>query len=164
MIALIAAVAENRVIGKDGRMPWDIPEDLEHFKRLTTGNAVIMGRKTYEGIGRPLPERRNIILSKTQKFDGENCVTVSSPEEAIREAGDRDIFVIGGEEVFRMFLPMAEVLYLTEIEREYEGDTFFPPFPPSEFERSAERRSETPVPHRYVTYRRVRGGKSIFVP
>lgn len=164
MIALIAAVAENRVIGKDGRMPWDIPEDLEHFKRLTMGNAVIMGRKTYEEIGRPLPGRRNIILSKTRKFDGENCVTVSSPEEAIREAGNRDIFVIGGEEVFRMFLPLAEVLYLTEIEREYEGDTFFPSFSLSEFERSAERRSETPVPHRYVTYRRVCDGKSIFVP
>lgn len=164
MIALIAAVAENRVIGKNGRMPWDIPEDLEYFKRLTTGNAVIMGRKTYEGIGRPLPERRNIILSKTRKFDGENCVTVSSMEEAIREAGDRDIFVIGGEEVFRMFLPMAEVLYLTEIEREYEGDTFFPPFSPSEFARSVERRSETPVPHSYVTYRRVSGGKNVFVP
>lgn len=164
MIALIAAVAKNHVIGIDGRMPWDIPEDLEHFKRLTTGKVVIMGRKTHEEIGRPLPERKNIILSKSRKFDAENCVTVSGIEEALREAGDRDIFVIGGEAVFRMFLPMADVLYLTEIEREYEGDTFFPPFSPSEFEKHIERRSEHPVPHSYVTYRRVSGGKKISEP
>lgn len=158
MIALIAAIAENRVIGKDGRMPWHIPEDLRYFKRLTLGNVLIMGRRTYEVLGRPFPERLNIVLSTTQNFDAENCMTVPSMEEALRAAGDRDIFIIGGEGVFRRCLPMADMLFLTEIERAYDGDTFFPEFSASEFEKSVVGRSETPVPHAYVVYRRIDGG------
>lgn len=126
MIAIIAAVAKNRVIGKDGRIPWHIPADMEHFKKLTLGNVVIMGRRTYEEIGRPLSGRMTYLVSQTLRVEAENCHTAASLSEALQAAGERDVFICGGAMLYEEALPIADCLYLTELEREVDGDTFFP--------------------------------------
>jgi dihydrofolate reductase len=123
-LALIVAVARNGVIGRDGGLPWHLPEDLKHFKRTTSGHAVIMGRKTHESIGRPLPKRRNIVVTRSgAAFAG--CDTATSLQDAIalaRESDDRP-FVIGGASLYEEALPLATEIYLTEIDEDVEGDT-----------------------------------------
>jgi dihydrofolate reductase len=126
-IAMIAAMANNRVIGKDNKMPWHLPEDLRHFKAMTLSKPVVMGRKTFESIGRPLPGRHNIVISRDSQlsFEGVSCVT--SFDEAITIAGDCDeIVVIGGGQLYQQILPKADVLYLTFIDVDVDGDTVFP--------------------------------------
>ena len=152
MIALIVAHTKNRVIGKDGKMPWNIPGELKRFRELTTGNAVVMGRRTYESIGRPLPGRLNIVVSRTQKFTGENLVTATDLPSAIELAGDRDVFVSGGYQLYKEAIDTADVMYITEIDMETEGDTFFPEFDHSLFDRTVERTFDSPVGYSYVTY------------
>lgn len=137
-IALIAAVAANGVIGRDGEMPWHYPEDLKRFKSLTTGNPVIMGRRTYDSIaariGGPLPDRMNIVLSRSEPDLPSDVVVADSVEQAIEEAtaacklesAADEIFVIGGATVYEQFLDQADRLYLTELASSYEGDTTFP--------------------------------------
>lgn len=129
MIAVIAAVAANGVIGRGGRIPWDIPEDRKHFRELTMGHTIVMGRRTYEEIGRPLPGRKTILLSSKLQVEGENCRTVPDFESLCRllenERG-RNIFICGGASLYKAFLPRADRMYLTEIHREVEGDVFFP--------------------------------------
>lgn len=127
MIAIIAAVAKNRVIGKHGRIPWRIPEDMKHFKKLTAGNVIVMGRRTYEEIGHPLPDRMTYLVSRTLQVREENCRTVASLEEALSAADGRDVYICGGAGLYEEALPLADCLYLTELEDEVEGDTFFPP-------------------------------------
>lgn len=131
-IALVAAMAANRVIGKDGDMPWHLPAELQHFKRVTLGKPVVMGRTTYESIGRPLPGRTNIVLSRQyqQPFtDANGVIWVSSPQQAIAAAGDAEmLMVIGGGRIYAEFLPLADRLYLTQIKLSTEGDTFFPDY------------------------------------
>lgn len=132
VICLIAAFSFNsRTIGKNSKLPWNIPEDLEHFKQLTTGNALIFGRKTYEGISRPLPSRLNIVLSKKNQFSAENLITAKHFQEAVQKAverGYRKIFICGGQEIYTKYLEKAQYLYLTEIKQDYDGDAFFPEF------------------------------------
>ena len=126
-IAMIAAMANNRVIGKDNKMPWHLPEDLRHFKAMTLSKPVIMGRKTYESIGRPLPGRHNIVISRNDRLviDGVTCVT--SFEQALVSAGDcEEVVVIGGGQLYEQLLPKADVLYLTLIDLDVDGDTVFP--------------------------------------
>lgn len=132
MIALIAAMGHNRVIGANGSMPWHLPADLKHFRRLTRGHAVVMGRKTYESIGKPLKGRTNIILSRKADLTIEGCHVAHSVSEAMAFA--QDLFVVGGAELYREFLPHADVLYLTRVDGAFEGDTFFPEFPAEEWE------------------------------
>ncbi len=137
MIGLIVARAKNNVIGKNGEIPWKIKGEQKQFKELTTGNVVIMGRKSYEEIGHPLPNRRNIIVSGTKKFEGENLETVSSLQEAIVAAGDEDIYVAGGYGLFKEALPFVDKMYITEVDMIVEdGDVFFPEFDADEFEVS----------------------------
>lgn len=126
-LALIVAVARNGVIGKAGTLPWRISEDLKHFKRVTKGHAVIMGRKTYESIGHPLADRRNIVVSRQENASFEGCESAGSLDEAIALARTSDDcpFVIGGASLYEEALPRATVLYLTTIDRDVEGDTFF---------------------------------------
>lgn len=127
MIHLIAAVAENGIIGKDGGIPWNIPADLAHFKALTLGQTVIMGRRTYESIGRPLPGRQNIVVSSTlQSLEG--CSVAGSLQEALELAGETggEIFVIGGARLYEEALPLAQQLDLTLVAGKPEGDTWFP--------------------------------------
>ena len=126
-VSLIVAMGKNRVIGKNNRLPWRLPADLRRFKSTTMGHALIMGRKTYESIGRALPGRKNIVLTKQKGFQPEGCFVASSIEEAISMAGtDEEVFVIGGAQVFARALPIARRIYLTLIEDEFDGDVFFP--------------------------------------
>lgn len=126
-VNLIAALARNRVIGRGNTMPWHLPADLKRFRALTLGHPVIMGRRTYESIGRPLPGRDNIVVSRSGfSADGVRCAP--SLERAVELAGARTMFVIGGGEIYRLALPLAARLHLTEIQAEPEGDTWFPEF------------------------------------
>ena len=160
MIAIIVAYAQNRVIGRDGRIPWKIKGEQARFRQLTLGQAVVMGRRTYEEIGHPLPGRMNFVVSATQNFDAENCRTVASLTEAIALAGDRDLFVSGGAKLYAEALPLAEKLYITEIQRDVEGDTLFPAFDESLYDKTCEDTAAGDVPYTYVTYTRKAAGQT----
>jgi dihydrofolate reductase len=129
-LSLIAAVAANGVIGSDNALPWRLPEDLKRFKALTLGHPVIMGRKTYESIGRPLPGRRNIIITHNATYAADGCETASSLGTALAACNGtaEEIFVIGGAQIYAEALPLAQRLYLTEIRRDFPGDARFPEF------------------------------------
>jgi len=154
MIALIVAFANNQVIGNKGCIPWKIKGEQKRFKELTTGNVVIMGRRSYEEIGRPLPNRTTIVVSGTKNFDAENCFTVKSLEEAIELAGDRNIYISGGARLYEEALPLVEKMYITEIDCDIEGDTYFPEFDKNMFEKEINERFEGEIPYTYVTYTR----------
>lgn len=128
-LSAIAAMAENRVIGKDNKMPWHLPADLKHFKNITSGHPVLMGRKTFESIGQPLPNRTNIILTRDSSYSAGDCLVVTEAETAISMASEIDqdeIFVIGGAEIYKHLLPQIQRLYLTIVHESFTGDTFFP--------------------------------------
>ena len=128
-LALIAARARNGVIGLDNRMPWHLPEDLAYFKRVTLGKPVVMGRKTFESIGRPLPGRLNIVVTRNPDWQAAGVQVAHSLDAALAlaaAAAPEEIMLIGGAELYRQALPQADVLYLTEIDAEFAGDTFFP--------------------------------------
>ena len=136
MISIIVAVAKGGAIGKEGKIPWKIPGEQRQFKDLTTGHVVIMGRTSYEEIGHPLPERTNIVVSKTKVFSGENLYTVKSLQEAIERAGQEEIFIAGGAEIFQEALPLADKIYMTYVDMEVtDADRFFPDFPKEEYKR-----------------------------
>ncbi len=127
-------MGRNRVIGKTNALPWYLPADLKHFRDLTRGKPIIMGRKTFEAIGKPLPDRLNIIITHEADFKKEGCIVVHSPEEAIAAAENaEEVMVIGGGTIYKLFLPKADRLYLTEIDHEFDGDIFFPEFDRSEW-------------------------------
>ncbi len=131
IVSLIAALAEKRVIGLDGKMPWHLPADLAYFKRSTMGCPVIMGRKTYDSIGKPLPGRRNIVLSRDLKLVLPGCDVFANIHDALDSADNEnaaEVFIIGGQQLYEQALPMADKLYLTHIEARFEGDTFFPDY------------------------------------
>jgi dihydrofolate reductase len=127
-IAAVVAMSENRVIGRQNKLPWHLPADLHHFKTITMGKPILMGRKTYESIGRPLPGRRNIIITRDPAFQAPGCVIVNSIESAVTAAVDCDmeIFIIGGALLYEQFLPRIQRIYMTVIHAEIEGDAFFP--------------------------------------
>jgi dihydrofolate reductase len=125
-LAIIAAVARNRGIGLAGKMPWHLSEDLRRFKRITSGHTVLMGRKTWESLGRPLPQRRNVVLSRTPVPGVETYASIDAALEALSQ--EEWVFVIGGGEIYRQMLPLADRLYLTIVDREVEADTFFPEY------------------------------------
>nr|AIA18731.1 Dihydrofolate reductase [uncultured bacterium] len=124
-ISFIFAMDRNRAIGKDNGLPWHLPADLKFFRKVTMGNPILMGRKTYDSIGKPLPGRENVILTRNKTFTAEGCVVVHTVAEAIERYRDQELFVIGGVEAFRLFLPHVSRMYITEIEHEFEADTFF---------------------------------------
>jgi dihydrofolate reductase len=128
-LSLIVAVAENGVIGHNNQLIWHLPNDLKQFKRLTTGHCIIMGRKTFESIGKPLPNRTSIIISRNLDFQIEGCITVNSLENAIlaaKKIENEETFIIGGAEIYRLALPIIDKIYLTEVHHIFEGDTSFP--------------------------------------
>ena len=136
MISIIVAVAKGGAIGKEGKMPWKIPGEHRQFKNLTTGHVVVMGRTSYEEIGHPLPNRTNIVVSKTKVFSGENLYTVKSLKEAIERAGQEEIFIAGGAELFQEALPLANKIYMTYVDMEVpDADRFFPIFHEEEYKR-----------------------------
>jgi dihydrofolate reductase len=125
MIKIIVAMSENRVIGNNNELIWKLSSDLKRFKELTTGHPVVMGRKTYESIGRPLPNRRNIIITRNSEYEVEGCEVVSSLEEALLLTNN-DCFIIGGGEIYKQSLEIADKIYLTVVHKDFEGDTSFP--------------------------------------
>ncbi len=151
MISIIAVIGQNRALGKDNKLLWDLPEDMARFKKLTSGQTVIMGRKTFESIGRPLPDRRNIVITRDQNYRAKNCAIAHSLKDALKLAkqispsspkkgragvvpppleggGQGGVFIIGGGQVYAQALPYADKLYLTVVEDEPEADTFFPDY------------------------------------
>ncbi len=161
MISLIAAMDENRVIGSNNEMPWHLPEDLKYFKRVTMGHPVIMGRKTFESIGRALPGRTNIVVSRQTDYTAKGCTIVNSIEEVmelIERNPDEEYFVIGGAEIFRALLSVADRLYITFIYEKFEGDTVFPPFNMNEWElvstKPGIRNEENPYDYEFLIYER----------
>ena len=125
MIGLIVAYAKNRVIGNEGQIPWRIKGEQKRFRELTTGNVVVMGRRSYEEIGRPLPNRMTYVVSNTKNFDQEGVKTVKSIQEAIDLAGDKNVYISGGARIYEEAMPYVEKMYITEVELEVDGDTFF---------------------------------------
>ncbi len=128
MVSIIVAMSKNKVIGKNGRIPWHIPEDLWFFKRKTSGHTVIMGRKTYESIGKPLPERINIVLSRNKEFRAAGTIVLPSLQAALERTvtTEEEVFIIGGEEVYKEALESVHRIYISLVEKDYTGDTFFP--------------------------------------
>ena len=127
--SLVVAVARNGVIGRNNALPWKLPADLAHFKKVTMGHPIVMGRRTYESIGRPLPGRKNIVVTHNRAYEAPGCTVVSSLDEAWNAAGDaEEVCVIGGTTLFAETLPIADVIHLTEVEAAVDGDTFMPAF------------------------------------
>lgn len=164
MISLIVAMAKNRVIGIQNRLPWSIPEDLRRFRALTSGHPIVMGRKTFDSIGKPLPHRTNIVVTRDRSQSEERfagCQVVSSLEEALLIAedaqvpGNEEIFIIGGGEIYRQALPQADRLYLTLIDQDVEGDAFFPEIEWSSFQEISRERQESPVAFDFVVLQKV---------
>lgn len=148
-LSLIVAMTESRVIGVNNHLPWNIPEDLKRFKQITLGHPIVMGRKTFESIGRPLPKRSNIVITRDKSYRVEGAAVCHSFEEALdwarKAEGAEEVFVIGGSEIFQLAIPLAWRIYLTEVKWPFEGDTFFPAFPEEEFrEVLTEKLSDSP--------------------
>ena len=158
-LTLIAALARSGVIGQANALPWHLPADLKHFRQLTLGKPVMMGRKTFLSIGRPLPKRTNIIVTRNPDFKTPGCLIAHSLEEAILLAGKvPEIMIIGGAELFRQALPLADRLELTHIDAMISGDVFFPTIVQADWEIISEEAhkpdSENPYPYRFVRYQR----------
>ncbi|MGE7839119.1 dihydrofolate reductase [Viridibacillus arvi] len=127
IISLIVAMDNNRVIGKNNKLPWKLPKELEYVKKTTLGHSLIIGRKNFESIGRALPRRRNIILTRDKNYSIEGCEIAHSTDDVFKMCENEDeIFIFGGEQIYKLFLPYAKKMYVTKIDFEFEGDTFFP--------------------------------------
>ncbi len=162
IISHIAACSENRVIGKDNHLPWNIPEDWKFFKDKTTGHVLIMGRKTFESLGKPLPNRLNVVITRDANFKAPGAVVVPNIEAAlelaktkISEYGD-EVFIGGGGEIYKQTLAIADRVYLTVIHQKFDGDAFYPELPSGEFEESDRKDRQTPIPFSFLTYDRVK--------
>ncbi|MFI8577398.1 dihydrofolate reductase [Rossellomorea aquimaris] len=135
MISFIWAMDQNRLIGKDNGLPWRLPEDLKFFKKTTDGHGIVMGRKTFDSIGKPLPKRDNVVLTRNTSFQPEGCLVLHSVEDILEWAEGRnsETFIMGGREVYKQFIPHVDKLYVTEIHHEFEGDTTMPSIPWEDF-------------------------------
>ena len=155
-VSLIVAASRNGVIGAGGKLPWHLPADLQRFKQLTMGHPILMGRKTYESIGKPLPGRTNIVITRQTGFQCCGTTVAHSLEEALLICeNEKETFVIGGAEIFKQALPLADRIYLTRINRDFEGDTFLFDINPSAWkEISREDFPADSLPHTFLTYER----------
>ncbi|HEY4511476.1 MAG TPA: dihydrofolate reductase [Candidatus Paceibacterota bacterium] len=142
MISMIAAIDKNFLIGSNNAMPWGKPVDGKYFREITMGKPIVMGRKTFESLGKALPGRTNVVLTSDMGFAKEACVIVHSVEEVLKLGAQGEIVIIGGAKVYEAFLPHADVLYLTEIEAEFEGDTYFPAINVQQWKVEKEERRE----------------------
>lgn len=150
MRSLVVAVAENGVIGRNNQLPWRLPGDLAYFKLVTMGHPIVMGRRTYESIGRPLPGRTNIVVTHQRGYAAPGCVVVHSLDEAWKAAdGAGEVSVIGGTALFRDALPLADRIHLTEVQAKIEGDTFFPAFERGEWRETEVARHPADAKHEY---------------
>jgi dihydrofolate reductase len=134
LISLIVAMAQNGVIGRDNALPWRLPADLKRFKAFTLGKTVLMGRKTFESIGRPLHGRDNLVLTRDRRWLASGVIVVHSVEQALTQAGDKELVAIGGAQIYRLLMPFARRIYLTHVHADVPGDTFFPDFDPTQWD------------------------------
>jgi dihydrofolate reductase len=149
MIKIIVAISKNRVIGDSNKLIWHLPADLKRFKEVTTGHPIVMGRKTYESIGRPLPNRRNIIITRDENYEIDGCEVVNSIEEALLLTNS-NCFIIGGGEIYKQTLHIADQIYLTQVDEEFDGDTTFPELPASWYVSNKEDfKADEKNPHNY---------------
>jgi dihydrofolate reductase len=157
-ISIIVAMAKNRTIGINNTLPWRCPEDLKHFKALTMGHHMIMGRKTFDSIGKPLPGRTTVVVTRNQGLKIDGCIMAHSLQEAIAAcAGDEEIFIVGGAELYAQALPLADTLYLTEIQQDVAGDAHFPAFDMNNWQETAREARQQTVPqalsYHFITYK-----------
>ena len=157
MIGLIVARSINNVIGKKGHIPWKIEGEQKQFKELTVGNVVVMGRKTYEEIGHPLPDRKTIVISKSHKYEADGLTTVRSLKEALELAEGQKVFISGGYELYKEALPLVDVMYITEVHLVVEdGDVFFPAFNADDFEVTVGETLGDKIKYARTVYKRLR--------
>lgn len=152
MISIVVAMDKNRVIGKNNQLPWHLPADLAYFKSVTMGHAMVMGRKTYEAIGRPLPGRKNIILTKNRHYEADGCIIIHSVQEVLETFADEPLDVIGGAQIISQFLPFTKKLYITKIEESFEGDVFFPKINEKEWNLVSKKQGVTDEKNPYLYY------------
>lgn len=158
-ISHVVAMAENRVIGKDGQMPWHIPGEQKIFRELTVGKALILGRKTHESIGRVLPNRITIIVSRKKGYEVPGAHVVQDIDQAIslaRQLGKEDIVIGGGGELFRQTLPVTERVYLSIVHADFDGETFYPELPKDEFVEKTRKEIDASIPYVFVEFERVK--------
>lgn len=162
ILSAIAAMAKNRVIGAAGDLPWRIPEDFKFFKEKTSGHIMIMGRKTFESLGGPLPNRLHVVITRQKEYRPEGAIVFHTVKEAVEYCrsqtakwGD-EVFIAGGGEIYKEMLPITDRIYLTEIQKDFPGDAKFPEFSKVEFKETDRRHREQPVPFDFVTYERAR--------
>ncbi len=154
----VVAISENHVIGKDNQLLWYLPNDLKHFKDITTGHTVIMGRKTFDSVGKPLPKRRNIIITR-QAITIAGCEVVNSVEAALALcAGEEEVFIVGGAEIYKLAMPLTNRIYLTIVHKQFDGDSFFPEISKQEW-REVSREDHQPdeknsLPYSFITLER----------
>ena len=154
-IILIAAMAANRVIGRDNDIPWHLPEEQQRFKKITMGHTLVMGRKTYESIGRALPGRTSIVITRQPQYKAPGCLMAESLGKALALAGPAEkVFIIGGEGVFRESLEKADAIYLSTLDRQVDGDIFFPEFDENTFRLVSEERVQGEDPYTFAVYQR----------
>ncbi len=159
IVSIVVAISQNHAIGKDNKLLWYLPKDLKHFKEITTGHTIIMGRKTYESVGKPLPNRRNIIITR-QPIKIEGCEVVNSVEAALALCKDEaEVFIVGGAEIYRQALHLTDRIYLTIIHENFEGDTYFPEIN-ADLWKETERQDHEPdeknlLPYSFITLERV---------
>jgi dihydrofolate reductase len=151
MISSIVAMAENGVIGRNNQLPWHLPADLKHFKNITSGHAILMGRKTFESIGRPLPQRTNIVLTRNERYQADGCLIAKTLEEAVAlTPPHQDLFIIGGAEIYKQYLPQVQKLYLTLIHQSFSGDAYFPAIDMNDWKETSRIRHEADEAHAYA--------------
>lgn len=158
IVSAVVAIASNNAIGKDNKLLWHLPADLKHFKQITSGHTVIMGRKTYESIGKPLPNRRNIVITR-QTIEIQGCEVASSVEAALALcANEQEVFIVGGAEIYKLAMPLTDCIYLTIVKKDFEADAFFPELNRSEWaETSVEEHQadeKNPLPYSFITLER----------
>nr|AIA17719.1 Dihydrofolate reductase [uncultured bacterium] len=162
MISHIAACSQNRVIGKDNHLPWKIPEDWKFFKDKTSGHILIMGRKTFESLGKPLPNRLNVVITRDPTYQAPGAVVLPSVEAALEFAQTKfkdypdEVFIGGGGEIYKQTLAIADRVYLTVIHKDFDGDAFYPTLPEGEFQEVEKRDRTDPIPFTFFTYDRVK--------
>jgi dihydrofolate reductase len=151
MVCIVVATAEDNVIGKDNQLIWHLPADLKHFKHLTMGHPILMGRKTYESIGKPLPGRTTIIITRQKDYQVEGCIVVHSVKDAIEKGLqlDQDIYIIGGAEIYKQALPFTDTIELTKIHHSFDGDTYFPDINDEEWETESKENHEPDEKNKY---------------
>ena len=160
ILSIIVAIGKNKVIGSNNSLPWSMPNDMKRFKELTMGKPIIMGRKTFESIGKPLPDRTNIIITHDEDYKAEGCIVVHSVEEALKAAeASEEVMIIGGAQIYKEFLPKTNRMYLTIIEHEFDGDTYFPEYKIEEWKETEykeyEKDAENPYDYVFLTLERI---------